>query len=211
MHALRRLFDAIAKDRSWWWLLFGINLFGSLYGFWWYRDQLAATPTKYWVIVPDSPAATFLLTIWLGLLLFGFDWRKPGMQFLGATAFLANMKWGLWTATVLPQAGIAHGWEFDYIHLSLSHFAMWAQGMLYARYYPPSLAPALGALGWVLFQDLMDYQVLMTHTWLPYDEQFGFARAVAVSLSCIWGGFLVVQALRRRSANIRVQAEEVRE
>jgi uncharacterized membrane protein YpjA len=200
MAFLMRLFDAVARDRRWWWLLLWINFFGSLYGFYWYRNQLAATPLRYWLIVPDSPGSTFLLCIWLGLMLAGVDWRKPGMQLLAAIAFVSNMKYGLWTATVLPQAGIKYGWEFDFVHLSLSHAAMWVQGMLFARYYRPSQGPALIALLWMWFQDVVDYRWLMTHPYLPYPDEFAFARGAAVMLSTVWGGFLVLQALFDRRA-----------
>ncbi|HEY3367140.1 MAG TPA: DUF1405 domain-containing protein [Symbiobacteriaceae bacterium] len=191
---LKRLFYAIAHDRRWWWVALGINLFGSLYGFYWYRAQILSSPAWQWVIIPDSPGSTFLLAIWLGLLLAGVDWKKPGMMWLAAIAFVSNMKYGLWTATVLPEAGFKFGWEFDFIHLSLSHAAMWVQGMLFARYYKPALVPAIGALAWMGFQDIMDYWLLNTHPTLPYASEFVYARNMAVALSMIWGLFLVGQA-----------------
>jgi uncharacterized membrane protein YpjA len=199
MTFLRTFFTDIATQRRWWWVLLGINFFGSLYGFYWYRGQLLATPTWQWLIVPDSPGSTFLLCLWLAFLLAGANWRKPGMQWLGAIAFVSNMKYGLWSATVLPEAGIKFGWEFDFIHLSLSHAAMWVQAMIFARFYKPALGPAVGALLWMWFQDLVDYQILMTHPTLPYMSEFAFARAAAVILSTLWGGFLVWQALFDRA------------
>lgn len=195
MTFLRNFFAAIARERRWWWALLVINFGGSLFGFWWYKGQLAATPVKYWLIVPDSPGSTFLLCIWLALLLAGVDWRKPGMQWLGAIAFVSNMKYGLWTATVLPQAGFKFGWEFDFIHLSLSHGAMWVQAMIFARFYKPSLAPAVGALLFMWFQDLIDYFVLNTHPTLPYASELAYARGMAILLSTLWGGFLIWQAV----------------
>lgn len=192
---LRTFFATIARDRRWWWILLGINAFGSLYGFYWYKNQLLATPRWQWLIVPDSPGSTFLLCIWLGLMLAGADWRRPGMQLLGAVAFVSNMKYGLWTAVVLPQAGFKFGWEFDFVHLSLSHAAMWLQAMIFARFYKPALKPAILALLFMWFQDLIDYQILMTHPTLPYQSEFGYARAAAIALSTIWGIFLVGQAM----------------
>lgn len=201
MSILRTFFASVARDRRWWWALIVINFFGSLYGFWWYRAQLLATPAKYWLIVPDSPGSTFLLFLWMVLLLAGVDWRKPGMQWLGAVAFVSNMKYGLWTATVLPQAGIKFGWEFDFVHLSLSHAGMWLQAMIFARFYKPALAPAVGALLFMWFQDFVDYFLLNTHPTLPYESEFAYARGMAILLSTVWGLFLVWQAaFDRKSA-----------
>lgn len=194
MTFLRRLAHDIAHRRTWWIILLAINAVGSVYGFWWYRAQLLATPLWQWLIVPDSPGSTFLLCIWLSFMLAGFDWRRPGMQWLGAIAFVSNMKYGLWTATVLPEAGIKFGWEFDFIHLSLSHAGMWLQAMILARHYRPAFAPAVGALLFMWFQDLIDYQLLMTHPTLPYDSEFAYARGAAIILSTVWGLFLVAQS-----------------
>lgn len=199
MNLLQRLFTSIARDRRWWWALVVINFIGSLYGFWWYGGQLMSSPWWQWPIIPDSPGSTFLLTIWLVLMLAGVDWRRPGMQVLGAIAFVSNMKYGLWTATVLPEAGFKFGWEFDFVHLSLSHGSMWIQGMLFARFYKPALKPAVAALLFMWFQDLIDYKVLMTHPTLPYMSEFVFARNMAIMLSTLWGGFLVWQALFDRA------------
>lgn len=198
MPLFRKLFDAVARDRRWWWALLAINLLGSLYGFYWYWPQLQETPIKYWLIVPDSPGSTFLLSFWLIFLLAGVDWRKPAMQVLGAIAFISNMKYGLWSAVILPEAGIKYGWEFDYVHLSLSHLGMCIQAFIFSRYYRPAMGPAVIAWLWMGFQDLVDYRLLMTHPTLPYKAEFAFARGVAFALSTIWGLFLVVQGSRSR-------------
>lgn len=197
---LQRLLYAVAHDRRWWWALLGINFFGSLYGFYWYWPQLQTTAVKYWLIVPDSPGSTFLLCIWLGLMLAGADWRKPGMQLLAAIAFVSNMKYGFWTSVVLPQAGIKYGWEFDFVHLTLSHLGMAVQAIIFARYYKPALAPAVIALLWMWTQDIIDYNWLMTHPTLPYQAEFAFARGAALVLSTVWGSFLVLQALFDKKA-----------
>ncbi|HEY8346090.1 MAG TPA: DUF1405 domain-containing protein [Symbiobacteriaceae bacterium] len=192
--ALVRFFHAVAHQRRFWWALLFVNAVGSVYGFWWYRYQLLETPRWQWPLVPDSPGATFLLMIWLALLLAGVDWRRPGMQVLSAVAFVANMKYGLWTAVVLPEAGIKYGWEWEFAYLTLSHLGMWLQGMLFAHYYPPRPAPAAVALLSMWFQDLVDYWILMIHPTLPYIAEFLFARNTAVILSTLWGGYLLVRA-----------------
>lgn len=190
--ALSRFFRAVAQQRRYWWLLLMVNFAGSLYGFWWYRHQLQATPRWQWLLVPDSPGATLLLTIWLALMLAGADWRRPGMQILSAAAFVSNMKYGLWTAFVLPQAGVKYGWEFAYVYLTLSHLGMWLEAMVYAHYYPPRPGPSAAALAYMWFQDLIDYHILMIHPMLPNMAEFSFARNTAMFLSTLWGGYLLV-------------------
>ncbi len=198
MNWLRAFLRSVTDDRRWWWALLTVNFLGSLYGFYWYWPQLSQTPPARWFIVPDSPGATFLFTLWLGLMLAGADWRRPGMQLLGAVAFVSNMKYGLWTATVLPQAGIKYGWEFDFVHLSLSHLGMWVQGLLFARRYPPATTAAGLALLWMVVQDAVDYRLWMTHPTLPYVQEFEFARCAAMTLSLIWGLFLLGQSRAHR-------------
>lgn len=48
-----------------------INFLGSLYGYYWYYDQLLATPWPWWIFTPDSPLSTSLFTLTLALLLSG--------------------------------------------------------------------------------------------------------------------------------------------
>lgn len=205
MNLVQQFLTGVARSRRWWWTLLVVNFLGSLYGFYWYWPQLQETPLWQWLIVPDSPGSTFLLCIWLALMLAGADWRSGPMQWLGAVAFVANMKYGLWTAIVLPQAGLKFGWQFDFVHLSISHAGMWVQGIIFSRFYPPALGPAAGALVFMWFQDLVDYAVpaFMTHPTLPYQSEFAFARNTAVALSSIWGLYLVGQAVfdrqRRRA------------
>lgn len=205
---LQSFFNTVARDRRWWQALFWINFFGSAYGFWWYRAQLQATPVRYWLFVPDSPGSTLMFTAFLAALLAGAGPGATGgragctpirgwLGVLGAFAFVSNMKYGLWTAIVLPQAGIVTGnWTFDHIHLSLSHAGMWVQGMLYARCFRPGLPAALAAWAWMYVQDYVDYWLLMTHPTLPEPALVGSVRWIAVALSTAWGGFVAVQAWR---------------
>lgn len=200
-------FVQVTLAPRWWRILFWVNLLGSLYGFWWYRWQLISTPVWQWLIVPDSPGSTLLFSFFLWYLLSTGDrWARrdgpvrlqgwPG--WLGAFAFLANMKYGLWTAIVLPQAGIVSGeWAFDHVHLSLSHFGMWLQGILFLRRYRPGVWPALAAWTGMYFQDYVDYWLLGTHPTLPVPELAPSVRLIALALSTIWGIVLLRQALDR--------------
>lgn len=189
-----RLFHAVAHRCGFWWTLLFVNLGGSLYGFWWYRNQLLSTPWWQWPLVPDSPGATFLLMLWLAFRLAGTNWKRTAIQVLGAIAFVSNMKYGLWTAVVLSAAGIRYGWEWEFVYLTLSHLGMWLQGFIFARFYAPGTVAAAVALLYMWGQDLVDYRILMTHPTLPYMDMFGFAKSAAVALSTLWGGYLLIRA-----------------
>lgn len=212
--------DRVVREPRWWKVLFWVNFLGALYGFWWYRDQLIATPARLWLVVPDSPAATLLFAAFLGALLAGAvpeagtagprpaPGAVPGTRapvrlvgwvgLLGALAFLTNMKYGMWTAIVLPQHGFWSGrWSFDHVHLTLSHLGMWLQGFLFLRRFRPGPAAALAAWAWVFFQDYVDYWPWHTHSTLPAEELHGSVAWIALSLSAVWGGLLVWLTVRR--------------
>lgn len=195
MQLWRWLVDTVPRSRRWWWALLGVNAVGSVYGFLWYQDQLRATAPWQWPVVPDSPGSTLLFACFLLALLSG---RRPG--WLAALALVSLMKYGLWTALVLPYNVVVLGsaLRFDDVHLTLSHFGMWVQGLIFARVYPPPLGWALAAWGWLYLQDYVDY-VHGLHPALPSAELFGPAAAIAVGLSTVWGAVLTWLALRHRS------------
>jgi len=200
MQVVLQLVESIALKRIWWIIMIPPLFLGSLFGFYWYWPQLQATPLYQWPIVPDSPMSSLLLCVWLICLIAGANWRSRTMQLLGAIAFVSNMKYGLWTPMVNTYTGITFGWNFDLIHLSISHGAMWFLGLLFARYYRPALIPSIVALLYMWFQDLVDYVWLGTHPTLWRPELVGIASVLAVSLSTIWGLFLVGQAYLSKSS-----------
>lgn len=171
--------------------LLAVNLFGTAYGFYWYRAQLAATPAWYWPIVPDSPVAVLLFTLFLAAFLSGRH-----LPHLSALAYLTSIKYGLWTPAVM-----AHYWltareaTFDSIHLSLSHLGMGLEALIFMRVVPPARAPVLAAGAWLLFNDYMDY-VRGFHAYLPLPgrgaEAFAAAAAVILSLVAVAAGLVVL-------------------
>ncbi len=174
-----------------------MNAFGTAYGFYWYRGQLAVTPPWLWPLVPDSPLATLYFALFLASLL-GHRQRpgaapsgpagsapplRPPRPWLAALACLANIKYGLWTPAVMIQAWLATGWlTFESTHLSLSHLGMALQGFLYLRAYPPPLLPGLAAAAWLFLNDYADYRKGL-HPFLPLPEAVSFAGLAAVLLS----------------------------
>lgn len=52
---------AILAARPVVWLLLFVNAAGTVYGYYWYRYQLAETPPVFLPFVPDSPTASLFL------------------------------------------------------------------------------------------------------------------------------------------------------
>ncbi|MFD1395017.1 DUF1405 domain-containing protein [Kroppenstedtia eburnea] len=185
----------------WWWewfvrqldrrrfllILLAVNFLGSIYGYYWYKNQLAATPVYWLPFVPDSPTASAAFT--LVLLLYLINRRSPFWEaFAGVTLF----KYGIWAvAMILAGAALSEKpfleslvWT-DWM-LMASHLGMALEGVLYSRFFAFGRKEILLVAGWILLNDVLDYGVGI-HPWLPL-SMAGTEPAVALftlSLSLI--------------------------
>ncbi len=196
-----RWLASVPASQRWAFALLGVNAFGTAYGVYWYHEQLAATPPWLWPLVPDSPLATLYFALFLASLLQRWPAGRgrgpsadpagaapplrPPRPWLAALAYLANLKYGLWTPAIMVQFWVATGQlTFEGAHLSLSHLGMALQGFLYLRSYPPGLLPGLAAAAWLFLNDYADYWRGL-HPLLPLPEATGFAAGAAVLLSAV--------------------------
>lgn len=168
---------AILMDRRFLWILFWINLLGTIYGYYWYKDQLLESPPMLLPFVPDSPTSSLFFTITVFLWL----WKRssPVIEML---ALMTSFKYGLWAVAVLSLYGIDDG----YIHpanlmLIVSHAGMAVEVLLYSfayRFKPKHIW--IGAI-WLLVNDFLDY-TFDIHPWLEDDR---FIHQVAVFTVCL--------------------------
>ncbi|MDQ0299421.1 putative membrane protein YpjA [Salibacterium salarium] len=130
-----------------------VNLFGTIYGYWWYKIQLEQTPPVFYVFVPDSPTASLFFCIVLFLFLLK---RNNGL--LEALASVTLIKYGLW-AVVMNIAGGVAGDELSWQNymLIISHFGMAMQGLLFAPYYRIKPWHLLIVALWTIHNDIIDY------------------------------------------------------
>ncbi|MDN5347519.1 MAG: hypothetical protein PWP65_1083 [Clostridia bacterium] len=171
-----------------------INLLGSVYGYYWYHQQLAATPAYWWPFIPDSPLSTTLFGLALLLTLSGRHSR-----WLALLAAAAVVKYGFW-AMVL----ISHYWLrgapvgiIEFL-LWLSHLGMAAEGLLYLRHWPANFRQAAGLFFWMALNDFLDYR-LDLHPYLFRNDQFGLALAAAAILTAALGLLLFLSAIKNFS------------
>lgn len=154
------------------WLLFIINLGGTVYGYIWYWQQLlntaATKPFWYLPFVPDSPTASFFYTLSVGWLLLDSLQDKDLLHrkqsnwlrgFIEAFALITSFKYGIW-AVVMIFAGNYQGnplvWQ-DWM-LIASHLGMALEVLLYVRFYRYGLGAVAAVAVWTLWNDYMDYE-----------------------------------------------------
>ena len=143
----------ILQDKKVVFLLFLINFFGTLYGYYWYKGQLSITPDIFLVFVPDSPTASLFFTIFLLFFLFGRN-----IPYIEALAIITLFKYGTWGVimnllTLIVEGSL--GWQ-GYM-LMASHAAMAVQGLLYAPFYKIKLRHIVVASIWTIHNDIIDY------------------------------------------------------
>ncbi|MCM3549040.1 DUF1405 domain-containing protein [Alkalihalobacillus clausii] len=156
------------------WLLLIINVLGTIYGFYWYGDQLAATPLHFIWFVPDSPTASLFFVF----VLIGFLIRKQS-GLIEALAAVTLLKYGVW-AVVMNTFQVMEGaplhWQI--IMLNVSHAGMALQALLFMPYFRIKKGHLAAALLWTVFNDFIDYHFHM-HPWLstrimPYIDGIGW-------------------------------------
>src|SRR5512146_888785 len=93
---IRKIIDGINADRRLLIVILLINIAGSLFGLYYYWDQLMVTPWYLWLAVPDCPLYTFFMIFALLLVLLG----RPSDTLNAVTAVGLSM-YGTWTVVVL--------------------------------------------------------------------------------------------------------------
>lgn len=153
-----------------------LNLGGTFFGFYWYRDLLFSSPVVLAPLIPDSPISTLLISTSFALYLF-----NRSNSYLDAFAFIGNVKYGLWTVFVqiyLFQGIISYSSWSLYLFITLSHFLMGLQALLILRYTDFSFKALGAAFLWYLLNDLLDY-VFGVHASLP--DTYGLFSVVSLT------------------------------
>lgn len=157
---------AFLLNRSFLWLLFLVNLGGTIYGYIWYESQLISTlnthPLWQIVFVPDSPTASLFFTIALLYLLFPphnpHRLAAVGRSIIEALAVVCSVKYGIWAVSMI-FAGAWQGSELNWTHymLTASHLGMAFEALLYFRFMKAGIRALIISTGWLLLNDTVDY------------------------------------------------------
>lgn len=191
MRDLIMLGKVILYNKSFMWLLFFVNLLGSIYGYIWYESQLSTTEPKFLLFVPDSPTASLFFTLALFAWLLKMNWKL-----IEALALITLVKYGLWAVvmnvwTYFETGSIGWmGWM-----LVASHFAMALQAILYIPFYRFTWVHILIAAIWTLHNDVIDYVFDQMPTYRSLNE---YANTIGyftfwLSIGCISLAMIVYQ------------------
>ena len=108
-------------------LLLIINVFGTVYGYYWYKGQLSITEPIFYIFVPDSPTASlFFCFAVLGWLL------GKNFKLMEVLALVTLIKYGLWAVVMNLLTVVETGYlSWEGWMLVASHFLMAVQAVLY--------------------------------------------------------------------------------
>jgi uncharacterized membrane protein YpjA len=168
------------RNKRWFlWILFVINFLGTLYGYYWYGNQIQQTDWKLLMFVPDSPTASLFFT---GVLLLYILKKKS--KLLEAFATITLFKYGIWAVVMilwgaaLDPNGFVTSLTWEHYMLMFSHLGMALQSILYAPIFHFGYRELVVVSIWTLLNDTLDYG-LDIHPWLTselevYDHVVGW-------------------------------------
>ena len=141
------------KTKTMLWLVFIVNLLGTIYGYIWYKVQLVETPTIFLIFVPDSPTASLFFCI----VLIGFILGR-NFNLFEALAIVTLVKYGVWAVVMNILTLMETGYlPIEGYMLIFSHGAMAVQGVLYSPFYRFNKWHLFAAGVWTLHNDVIDY------------------------------------------------------
>ena len=171
--------------------LVGFNAIGTIWGFFWYKDQLSQTPWYFWPLTPDCPLTSLLFLLFLWWVREGKRWRTGWKAVISWIAVLGSLKYGIWTVLVIGQYALSPGSRPDGQDwmLMASHIGLFAEGVLFRRQLPMMPAMYGAAMVWFLMNDYADW-FLLVHPRLPLPDEFQFAMWTSIGLTVViyfWG------------------------
>lgn len=208
LYGIRETIDYYLEQKWFIITLLFINLLGSIYGFYWYKNQLLATPAKWLIFVPDSPTASAFFTIFL--LLYFFKIKVPLIE---AFASITLFKYGIWATTVIfwgawaVKPSVIHIITLETINwidlmLMLSHLGMALEALLFFKKYTYGFLSVFLVGVWIFVNDFIDY-IQDVHPWLP--KSIGAIDYKVGEFSLYLSGFTLVlfyflSIMRRKKA-----------
>jgi uncharacterized membrane protein YpjA len=139
-----------------------INIIGSLFGLYYYWDQLTMTPWYYWLFVPDCPMYSFFMVFALGFIAMGkrFDTFNV-ITIVGLAMYGA---WTMFTLIYFREVFFAPENALMSVGLWVSHLGLALESVLLLPYIKNAGIISWALAGaWFLAQDFFDYFINFTY------------------------------------------------
>lgn len=193
------------------WVLMIVYVPGTIYGYYWYKDQLTYTwdfhPRWQLPFVPDSPTASLLFTVavlwlWIRPKPYRRAWLNAVRGGVEALGVVTSIKYGIW-ATAVIFMGQAQGDVLVWEHwmLIVGHSAMAVTALLYARFFSYGAKALVFAAAWTFLNDAIDYGYNVYPT-LPWQLE-NDVREIAVFTIVLTGFSLLLAAIAKFAVNER--------
>ena len=174
----------ILSIKSFMWLLFIVNLLGTIYGYYWYEVTVVHNRTKisiylYRIVQLQVYFSQLHYLAWL---------LKKNWKLIEALALITLVKYGLWAVVMNIWTYVETGlYWLDGVDVVASHFAMAVQAILYIPFYRFTWIHIVIAAIWTLHNDVIDYvfdQMPMYRSLNKYADQIGYFT-FWLSIACI--------------------------
>ncbi|MFC5467744.1 DUF1405 domain-containing protein [Cohnella suwonensis] len=178
------------------WILMLVYVPGTLYGYYWYKDQLQSVwndnPAWQLPFVPDSPTASLFFAaavLWLWVTPSPSKRRRVNAVrgIVEALGVVTSVKYGIW-ATAIIFAGQAQGDVLQWEHwmLVIGHSAMAVTALLYARFFSFGGYSLAAAAAWTFLNDTVDYSYGV-YPYLPseLDDDVDYVAAFTFLLTAL--------------------------
>jgi uncharacterized membrane protein YpjA len=132
-----------------------INIAGTAFGFYYYRNMFALFPAKLWIFIPDSPLATLFFAFSLFLI-----YLKKRVDAFYLVAMAQSMKYGFWTMFVILYFSdyfLAPYHRYYYYLMFVLHFGMLIQPALILHKVRITRRELAIATAWLALNDYFDY------------------------------------------------------
>jgi uncharacterized membrane protein YpjA len=174
--------------------LLGINILGSIAGFFYYLPELRKHPFVFWVFIPDSPESTMLFSLAIFFILLGK--KKDFISFLASASVI---KYGFWTMFVIafyPSYFLSPPIRDFYILMFVLHLGMMVQPVFILHTIENKKWHAWLTFFWLGINDFFDYVLCINPlSSFPKIEKVGLITGIS-TLFVSFGLYFVIEHIR---------------
>lgn len=174
------LLNLRSKMREVLWLILIFQLIGSIYGYYWYREQLSQTVWYNWLFTWDCPFYATLFSAWLLSYLRNYSLHRSSL--FTTLTWTGLIKYGLWTVIIVQDSYFQGSpISIDSLGLQISHVILLIEGFILLK--TTKFRYIMVAMCWLILNDYMDY-VVGTYPWI-LPQQVYLAKWLAISLTVL--------------------------